>query len=294
MDRTGIFRIASSLPALAMALFLMGSAWAQAGLPSNAKVQNNPVFGDVFTDRSDRPYYVFVCDGEIESGTTAGGGGGTTKEICRRVREKTKVALEPGMPVCVEACAVEHPPFLASADEAGGADWSKVKRNDGSLQWTYKGRPLYRYKHDGAQARPAGMPIFPLGNEVGGVWGVALVSGKIIQNLSDTSQRTLRAEVPVAPGVRVEKTETGRVYADHRGLTLYVHATGRTVPHGARKWNRMTAPAIGKPIGDWSIVEAEDKTLQWSYKGHLVFTCDDDVKPGDLTCEEDGWRVLSF
>ena len=67
---------------------------------------------------------------------------------------------------CVGGCAASWPPLTAdqSADPAG--DFSVFQRNDGSMQWAYKTKPLYTWVND---QKPGDIT----GDGVGGVWKVA-------------------------------------------------------------------------------------------------------------------------
>jgi predicted lipoprotein with Yx(FWY)xxD motif len=53
-----------------------------------------------------------------------------------------------GRSVCNGPCAANWPPFMANADEKDVAGFTKVKRDDGKLQWAYKGKPLYFWVKD--------------------------------------------------------------------------------------------------------------------------------------------------
>ena len=53
-----------------------------------------------------------------------------------------------GKSVCNGPCAANWPPLMAKADDTAGGDWSVIKRDDGSSQWAYKGRPLYYWVKD--------------------------------------------------------------------------------------------------------------------------------------------------
>jgi predicted lipoprotein with Yx(FWY)xxD motif len=71
-----------------------------------------------------------------------------------------------GKSVCSGGCAASWPPLLAGADAKASGDWSLVTREDGSKQWAYKGKPLYRWLRD---AKPGDKT----GDGLNGVWHVA-------------------------------------------------------------------------------------------------------------------------
>ncbi len=66
---------------------------------------------------------------------------------------------------CYTTCAKAWPPYLQKTASASTmpADFSTTKRTDGTMQYTYKGRPLYYYEKD----KKAGDII---GDGVGDVW----------------------------------------------------------------------------------------------------------------------------
>lgn len=49
---------------------------------------------------------------------------------------------------CNGPCAQNWPPLMASADAKASGEWTLVKRDDGSMQWAYKGKPLYTWIKD--------------------------------------------------------------------------------------------------------------------------------------------------
>ena len=53
-----------------------------------------------------------------------------------------------GKSVCNGNCANNWPPLAASVNDKPGGFWSIVTRDDGSLQWAYKGKPAYRWNKD--------------------------------------------------------------------------------------------------------------------------------------------------
>lgn len=67
---------------------------------------------------------------------------------------------------CNGKCAANWPPFAAAASATTMSNWTVVARNDGSKQWAYKGKPLYRWMEDK-------QPGDVLGDGVNSVWHVA-------------------------------------------------------------------------------------------------------------------------
>ncbi len=71
-----------------------------------------------------------------------------------------------GKSTCYDKCAEKWPPLLAPEGAAPDDDFGLSKRQDGAIQWTYYGQPLYLWKGD---AKPGDVT----GDGVGGVWHVA-------------------------------------------------------------------------------------------------------------------------
>lgn len=54
----------------------------------------------------------------------------------------------PGFSNCNGTCAQNWPPLIAPAGAKASGDWSIVTRDDGKLQWAYKGKALYSWSKD--------------------------------------------------------------------------------------------------------------------------------------------------
>jgi predicted lipoprotein with Yx(FWY)xxD motif len=54
----------------------------------------------------------------------------------------------PGKSSCNGKCAGNWPSFVATAGAANMDNWTVFVRSDGSRQWAYKGKPLYRWMDD--------------------------------------------------------------------------------------------------------------------------------------------------
>lgn len=70
-----------------------------------------------------------------------------------------------GKSACNGPCAANWPPLTAAGDAKASGDWSIIARDDGSKQWAFKGKPLYRWSKD---TKPGDMS----GDGFNGVWHV--------------------------------------------------------------------------------------------------------------------------
>ena len=69
-----------------------------------------------------------------------------------------------GKPTCNGLCAIAWPPYLAQGEKLG-TGWTTVQRSNGSLQWAYRGKPVYYYTGDRAKGDARG-------NGLEGVWHI--------------------------------------------------------------------------------------------------------------------------
>lgn len=53
-----------------------------------------------------------------------------------------------GASECDATCAKAWPPFVAAADARRVGAFGILRRDDGLRQWTYRGKPLYRFAGD--------------------------------------------------------------------------------------------------------------------------------------------------
>jgi len=181
----------------------------------------------------------------------------------------------PGQSSCTGPCAIAWPPLPAPVDAAAPDGWSTVKREDGSLQWAYRGKPLYRYAADA-------FPGASFGDGVDTVWRLAFRS------------------IPLPREVKIGPTILGNVLTDARGLTLYASGDdqpGKTPSCGARclkSWRPLAAPWLAQSFGDWSPVVRADGSRQWAFKGQpLYLRPGGDIAPGELSGNGvEGWKAI--
>jgi predicted lipoprotein with Yx(FWY)xxD motif len=81
---------------------------------------------------------------------------------------------------CYGACATRWPPYLLRKPPVGGESsrlLGAVRRNEGKLQATYAGHPLYHYIGD----RAPGQVLCQAAPEFGGIWYVVAKDGRAIR-----------------------------------------------------------------------------------------------------------------
>ena len=75
-----------------------------------------------------------------------------------------------GKSVCTGQCAENWPPLKAEAGAKDDGKWTVVKRDDGTMQWAYMGKPLYYFMKDAKPGDKAG-------DKMKDVWHVITNSG---------------------------------------------------------------------------------------------------------------------
>lgn len=53
-----------------------------------------------------------------------------------------------GKSACNGPCATNWPPLMAAEGDKGTGDYTVIRRDDGKMQWAYKGWPLYYWSKD--------------------------------------------------------------------------------------------------------------------------------------------------
>ena len=181
-----------------------------------------------------------------------------------------------GKSTCTAVCSKMSPPAVASGDAPTGGNWSAIVRDDGSRQWAYRGRPLYRSLRDSA-------PGDTNADEFNGLWRVAF------------------RPIPMPPGFSFVSTALGQVLADQKQMTLYT--LDKDKPDGSgcdescsRDWLPITAPAMAHRFGEWSITLRSNGARQWVFRGRPLYRSAQDVRSGDIAghTPDKGWRAVTL
>ena len=127
-----------------------------------------------------------ACGSSDDNGGSGGGGGGSASKAIVGSADKAKVgrvvvdaqgrtlyrftAEAQGRPVCTGPCVSTWPPATVTSASGLPAHVATVKREDGALQLTYDGHPLYRYAGDSSTSDANGQGV-------GGQWFVVKAGG---------------------------------------------------------------------------------------------------------------------
>lgn len=168
----------------------------------------------------------------------------------------------PGKSACKDECAKVWPPLAAEADAMPKGDWSIITRDDDTLQWAFRGKPLYTYIRDRA-------PGVALGDRVGNAWRIAF------------------DPIMTPPGIAIRSLFIGRILTDQHGMTLYTREDETKDKSACEakcvdEWTPLSAPLLANDIGDWKAMARSDGTRQWSYQGRRLYLNKRDIKPGDI------------
>ena len=187
----------------------------------------------------------------------------------------TSDADKAGKSSCNGACSKAWSPVLAPWLANPAEDFTIVVRDDGTKQWAYKDKPLYRSSADVNPGETAG----------------------------DASAKGWHATVleppqPMPAFITVQPSDAGELLAEEHGLTIYAHGVDRRLRRFFNPtcegecidpdWHPLIAAKDAKPLGNWALVDVAAKAdalegvKQWSFKGQKLYTHALDKKPGDF------------
>ncbi len=172
---------------------------------------------------------------------------------------------------CSGKCAQFWPPLTVSsasdvtADEDIPGTFATITRDDGTLQVTYNGQPLYYFEKDKN-------PGDTLGQGVTNNWWLAQPATVYIQKTASL----------------------GNVLVNDKGMTVYMFkndtqgaTSSACTGDCAKAWPAVTVadedeiiPGFNLP-GKWGTIEAADGSYQVTYNGWPLYTFAKDTKPGD-------------
>jgi predicted lipoprotein with Yx(FWY)xxD motif len=207
--------------------------------------------------------------------------------------------VTPGQSACAGDCLKAWPPLLASADQPPVAGegvtgtLAAAPQADGSLQVTYRGRPLYYWQGDTEAGQTTGQGV----NDV---WFVADVSGHVPASPTASAP----ADAP-ALTLGTATTDLGTFLTGMDGRTIYYFAAdttpGVSVCEGdcLAAWPPVTvepggAVAAGEGVtGVIGLIMGSDGSTQVTYDGRPLYYWQGDTEAGQTTGQgvNDIWWV---
>ena len=150
----------------------VGGKWHQALMmryyfPTDVKIQDHAKYGPMLTTVGGQTLYAR----DAHRFTLAGG----SHDDRMAMRGKVSTGVKIGTSGCVENCLKDFTPLKAAANATAWGDWSVVKRTDGTMQWSYRGYPLYTYNTDKKPGDTVAHDMYELTDGTTGLfWRVAL------------------------------------------------------------------------------------------------------------------------
>ena len=199
--------------------------------------------------------------------------------------------ITPGVSVCSGGCLEAWPPLLLgegqqlTAGDGVTGTLGAVPRDDGTMQVTYRGRPLYYFGSDEAAGDTNGQGVFE-------VWFVAAADGSSPAN-------------PPALTLAAASSDLGTFLTGRDGLTIYVFGAdttpGMSVCEGdcLAAWPPVTVPpgntvAGGDGVtGVLGLITGTDGSTQVTYDGHPLYYFQGDTEAGQTNGQglNDIWWV---
>jgi predicted lipoprotein with Yx(FWY)xxD motif len=159
--------------------------------------------------------------------------------------------------------------------------FAAIARDDGITQWTYRGKPLYKYTGDQKAGDIAGV-------DGDGQFHIALIlrfflpaDAVIRRNIELGNILATRNGASLYQRDRVTMEELHQFRTDH-GSPALGRAFGTSTCDGTctKTWPPFAAPADALPCGFWDILTRPGGARQWAYKGFALYMYAAD-KPGD-------------
>ena len=188
--------------------------------------------------------------------------------------------------VCAASgCSMQWLPVVAPALADDVGDFSIVTRTDGTRQWAFKKKPLYRYKNDK-------MPGDVKGLGVDKKWSVAVLTANFRPPQVTVAYRegygdTLALNgMTLYTGIGYEARWGGRNLRDNYRNAYY---RGKKLGGGScvtqeclTEWKPFRPAADAQSNGFWEVITREDGTKQWAYKGYALYIFAGDKVAGDM------------
>jgi predicted lipoprotein with Yx(FWY)xxD motif len=184
-----------------------------------------------------------------------------------------------------KACHDKWSPVAAPALAIDVGEFAIVERTDGTRQWSFRGKPLFRYLDDllpgDVHGRDAHEHLqLALLKENFRPEGVAVEAASAYGDILTLNGMTLYT------GSAFEKYWGGR---NLRGSFQVTYFKGKRLGGNAcvsneclQSWRPFVPSADATSSGFWEVITREDGSRQWAYKGFALYTHRYDEVPGHM------------
>jgi len=187
---------------------------------------------------------------------------------------------KPGESTCYRErhCERRWPPLPASGRGNEVGEWTVTERLDGTLQWAYRGSPVYTSSEDRT-------PGVMSGDNARQTWHALF-------------QPYASPEPVMPPGLAVARVGTDWVFTGEQGRLLYFRTVDGEGDVGCTgdclyEWTPLMAPALARTIGSWTIRMRQDGSRQWTYDGKPAYYRTHPVMDvADTSQDPTGWSRL--
>ena len=192
-------------------------------------------------------------------------------------------AARDGQACSDRGCEMHWLPVPAPALALDVGDFSVADRVDGSRQWAYRGRPLYRYRGDL-------LPGDAHGRAADERWRMAVLTENFrpprvaVTGLEGYGDALSLDGMTLYSGSAFEKYWGGRnLRASFKNAYIRGKQLGGAACGDAeclKLWRPFLAAADARSTGFWEVIARRDGRRQWAYKGYAVYTYAGDEAPG--------------
>lgn len=187
---------------------------------------------------------------------------------------------------CVDGCAVNWPAFIAQESDEDTGNLTKFTREDGHMQWAYKGQPLYFFINDTQKGEANGDGV------ANGLFNIieAPIETEFVSESNDLGEvMTVDSTVLVLVSDGAGNSEQLR--QDKTGFALYtfdndeVEITNCLSDFCMGNWPALLASEDDVAEAPFSIFERSDGLNQWAVNGKPLYFFTNDETADDTNGE---------
>jgi predicted lipoprotein with Yx(FWY)xxD motif len=153
------------------------------------------------------------------------------------------------------SCIEKFPPYLADANAKPAGGFTLIARPEGTMQWVYRGFPLYTSVRDLKPGDRGGI-------NVGRLFGA---EGRIGQF------RLALAAYPLPSSIKFLRRDEGLVLAPAGDDRPLYTPRGQMRPAPDDGFQPVAAPELTKAEGDWSIIDLGNGERQFAFRGKPLY-----------------------